>query len=63
MAGTPGVAARLFSALGRSGVNVRMIAQGASERNISVAIGAASGLEAWAALALLGLLNRRRRAR
>jgi aspartokinase/homoserine dehydrogenase 1 len=38
MAGTPGVAARLFAALARAQVNVRAIAQGASERNISAAI-------------------------
>ncbi|QOC23455.1 bifunctional aspartate kinase/homoserine dehydrogenase I [Wenzhouxiangella sp. AB-CW3] len=38
MAGTPGVAARLFSSLARAGINVRAIAQGASERNISVAV-------------------------
>lgn len=38
MAGSPGVAARLFSALARAAVNVRAIAQGSSERNISVAI-------------------------
>ncbi len=38
MAGTPGVAARLFDALGRAKVNVRAIAQGSSERNISVAM-------------------------
>lgn len=38
MAGQPGVAARLFNALGRAGVNVRAIAQGASERNISVVV-------------------------
>ena len=38
MAGTPGVAARLFGALARTGVNIRAIAQGASERNISVAV-------------------------
>ncbi|MBN8265485.1 MAG: aspartate kinase, partial [Xanthomonadales bacterium] len=38
MAGTPGVAARLFDALARARVNIRAIAQGASERNISVAI-------------------------
>ncbi|GMU42354.1 MAG: bifunctional aspartate kinase/homoserine dehydrogenase I [Xanthomonadales bacterium] len=38
MAGTPGICARLFGALGRSKVNVRAIAQGSSERNISVAI-------------------------
>ncbi len=38
MAGTPGIAACLFDALARARVNVRAIAQGASERNISVAI-------------------------
>ena len=38
MAGTPGVAARLFGALAHAQVNVCAIAQGASERNISVAI-------------------------
>lgn len=38
MAGQPGTAARLFSALGRAGINIRAIAQGSSERNISVAI-------------------------
>lgn len=38
MAGTPGVAAGLFDALARAAINVRAIAQGASERNISVAI-------------------------
>ncbi|KAF1693688.1 bifunctional aspartate kinase/homoserine dehydrogenase I [Pseudoxanthomonas koreensis] len=38
MAGQPGVAARLFQSLGRAQVNIRAIAQGSSERNISVAI-------------------------
>ncbi|MGD9599049.1 MAG: bifunctional aspartate kinase/homoserine dehydrogenase I [Steroidobacteraceae bacterium] len=38
MAGMPGVSAKLFNALGTSGVNVRAIAQGASERNISVVV-------------------------
>ncbi len=38
MAGTPGIAARLFGALARAGINARAIAQGASERNLSVAI-------------------------
>jgi aspartokinase/homoserine dehydrogenase 1 len=38
MAGVPGVAARLFGALGGAGVNVRAIAQGSSERNISAVI-------------------------
>ncbi|WMJ68992.1 bifunctional aspartate kinase/homoserine dehydrogenase I [Stenotrophomonas sp. 24(2023)] len=38
MAGQPGVAARLFGALGRAQVNILAIAQGSSERNISVAV-------------------------
>ncbi len=38
MAGAHGVAAQVFRALGAAGVNVRAIAQGASERNISVVI-------------------------
>ncbi len=38
MAGTHGVAAKVFGALGTAAVNVRAIAQGASERNISVVI-------------------------
>lgn len=50
MAGTPGVAARLFEALARGGVNVRAIAQGASERNISVAIEAESAARALRAV-------------
>lgn len=39
MAGAHGIAARLFHALAHSQINVRAIAQGASERNISVAVG------------------------
>ena len=50
MAGSPGVAGRLFSALGRAGVNVRAIAQGASERNISVAIDAGQATRALRAV-------------
>ena len=38
MAGVHGVAAKVFTALGEAAVNVRAIAQGASERNISVVI-------------------------
>ena len=38
MAGAHGVAAKVFSALGSAAVSVRAIAQGASERNISVVI-------------------------
>ncbi|MDT8410584.1 MAG: bifunctional aspartate kinase/homoserine dehydrogenase I, partial [Wenzhouxiangellaceae bacterium] len=50
MAGSPGVAGRLFSALGRAGVNVRAIAQGSSERNISVAVDAAVSTRALRAV-------------
>jgi aspartokinase/homoserine dehydrogenase 1 len=35
---TPGMSGKLFNALGRNGVNVRAIAQGSSEYNISVII-------------------------
>ncbi len=38
MAGAHGVAGKVFNALGNAGVSVRAIAQGASERNISVVI-------------------------
>jgi aspartokinase/homoserine dehydrogenase 1 len=38
MAGTPGIAASVFGALAAAGVNVRAIAQGSSERNISAVI-------------------------
>jgi len=38
MAGAHGVAAQVFAALAKASVNVRAIAQGASERNISVVI-------------------------
>jgi len=39
MRGTPGVAARVFGALGRAKVNVMAIAQGSSELNISLVVG------------------------
>src|SRR5690606_31804866 len=35
---TPGIAGRLFDVLGRNGINVRAIAQGSSEYNISLVI-------------------------
>ena len=34
----PGISGKMFGALGRNGVNVRAIAQGSSERNISAVI-------------------------
>ncbi len=46
MAGAHGVAAKVFAALGDASVNVRAIAQGASERNISVVIEARSAAKA-----------------
>jgi aspartokinase/homoserine dehydrogenase 1 len=49
MAGAHGVAAQVFDSLGRAAINVRAIAQGASERNISVVVdgkGAAKALRA-----------------
>jgi bifunctional aspartokinase / homoserine dehydrogenase 1 len=47
MAGLPGVAGQVFNALGSASVNVHAIAQGASERNISVVV---DGKEATRAL-------------
>jgi len=38
MAHTPGIAAKLFTALGNKGINVRMIDQGSSEINIIIGI-------------------------
>ncbi len=38
MAGVPGIASHFFGALGNAGINVRAIAQGSSERNISAVI-------------------------
>jgi aspartokinase/homoserine dehydrogenase 1 len=46
MAGAHGIAAKVFQALGSAGVNVRAIAQGASERNISIVIDGRSSARA-----------------
>ena len=46
----PGIAARMFSALGRNGVNAVAIAQGSSELNISVVIPRADETKALNAL-------------
>ena len=46
MAGTPGIAARVFSALATARINVVAIAQGSSERNISFAVNAGDAAEA-----------------
>ncbi len=50
MRGVPGVAGTLFGSLGRAGVNVRAIAQGASERNISAVIDGADASRALRAV-------------
>jgi aspartokinase/homoserine dehydrogenase 1 len=47
MAGLPGISGKVFNALGSASVNVHAIAQGASERNISVVV---DGKEATRAL-------------
>ncbi len=46
----PGISGRLFGVLGRNGVNIRAIAQGSSERNISTVIRAADVRKAINAL-------------
>jgi aspartokinase/homoserine dehydrogenase 1 len=46
MAGTPGIAARVFSALAAARINVVAIAQGSSERNISFAVNGVQAAEA-----------------
>jgi len=43
MAGAPGTGGRIFTALGKSGVNVMMISQGSSEANISFVVSQADG--------------------
>jgi len=50
MKGTPGVAARMFGAVARRGVNVRMIAQGSSELNISFVVKETDGEKAVRAI-------------
>jgi aspartokinase/homoserine dehydrogenase 1 len=50
MAGSPGIAARFFANLARSGINVRAIAQGSSERNISAVIDSADVTKALRAV-------------
>jgi len=50
MKGTPGVAARIFSAVARKGVNVRMIAQGSSELSVSFVVPAGDAVRALRAL-------------
>ena len=46
MRGTPGIATRLFGALGSEGINIIAIAQGASEYSISLVVDAVDAAEA-----------------
>jgi aspartokinase/homoserine dehydrogenase 1 len=50
MAGTKGVAARVFASLRDAGINIRAIAQGSSELNISVVVDGARGADAQRAI-------------
>jgi bifunctional aspartokinase / homoserine dehydrogenase 1 len=50
MAGTPGIAARVFSALAATRINVVAIAQGSSERNISFAVKGSDAADATRAI-------------
>ena len=50
MAGHPGVAARLFAALGKRGINIVAIAQGSAGLNISVVIDEADAVHAQRAI-------------
>ncbi len=46
MAGTPGTGGRIFSALGRAGINTMMISQGSSEVNVSFVVKGSEGKRA-----------------
>ena len=50
MKGTPGVAARIFDAIARKKINVRMVAQGSSEYNVSFVVSEHEGPEAVRAI-------------
>lgn len=50
MKGTPGVASKVFTAVAQRGINVRMIAQGSSELNISFVVKENDGEEAVRAI-------------
>src|SRR5467141_115646 len=50
MKGTPGVAARIFSAVARKRINVRVVAQGSSEYNVSFVVSEDQGPEAVRAI-------------
>lgn len=50
MVGSPGLAAKFFGTLGRARINVRAIAQGSSEKNISAVVDASNATKALRAV-------------
>jgi aspartokinase len=50
MKGTPGVASRIFTTMARNGINIRMIAQGSSELNVSFVVKEKDGVAAVQAI-------------
>ena len=50
MKGTPGVAARIFKAVADKKINVRMVAQGSSEYNVSLVVAEETGPDAVSAI-------------
>lgn len=50
MKGTPGIAAKIFNAVARKGINVKMIAQGGSELSISFVVKESDAIEAVKAI-------------
>jgi aspartate kinase len=50
MRGTPGIAGKVFGAMGNAGINVIAIAQGSTENNISLVVAANEGAEAVRAI-------------
>jgi aspartate kinase len=63
MRGTPGIAARLFGALGEKGINIIAIAQGASECSVSLVVGAADAAAAVREIHVRVIVENERRAR
>jgi aspartate kinase len=50
MRGTPGIAGKVFGAMGDAKINVVAIAQGSTENNISLVVAANEGAEAVRAI-------------
>ncbi|MCW4016448.1 MAG: aspartate kinase [Candidatus Bathyarchaeota archaeon] len=59
MKGIPGVASRIFTAVAKEGINVRMIAQGSSELNVSFIVKEADGNETVRAIHTEFKLNKK----